>query len=236
MTIDERPLQWVYPVCVSVGILIALVLPSAAKQVPATDRKRYWILQMITLTAAVVGAKIIMLMGDLDWPRRAIGWEQVVYSGRSLVGGLLFGFGAAELAKPLLGYTLPPNDWFATKLMLSVAIGRVGCVLAGCCRGVPNAHGPSIHYADGIARHPVSLYELLFHVVAFGVLYALYRRGQARGRLFAGYLVAYGLFRFALEPLRETPKLMAGASVYQLACVLLVVGGLWSWRRELERA
>ena len=238
MSIDERPFGWVYQVCAIAALAVAILLPSAGKRVPVGDRKTYWILQLVTLSGAIIGAKLVMLMADLGWPARPIAGEQVIFSGRSLVGGLLGGFLAAEAAKPILHYRLPPNDWFAVKLMLSVAIGRVGCLLAGCCRGLPAEHGLLVHYSDGIARHAIAIYELSFHLVLFGVLLWLERQRRAAGQLFALYLVVYGVFRFALEPLRETPKLVYGSSVYQVACVLMVGCGLWSMARtrKLVRA
>ena len=70
-------------------------------------------------------------------------------AGRSIAGALLFGFIGAELAKPLMRYRLPPNDRFATVLPFSIAIGRIGCLLAGCCLGEP-WNGPwAVRAADG---------------------------------------------------------------------------------------
>src|SRR5204862_514479 len=84
------------------------------------SRQTYWILQGITLAGAVVGAKIAMLAGDLGWPSAPVSIDEIVFSGKSIVGGLLGGFIAAELAKKPLGYREPPNDWFAAKLLLSM--------------------------------------------------------------------------------------------------------------------
>ena len=51
-------------------------------------------------------------------------WHEILLSGRSVTGALILGFLAAEAAKPLLGYSMPPNDRFATLLPFSFAIGR----------------------------------------------------------------------------------------------------------------
>ena len=81
-------------------------------------------------------------------------------------------------------------------------------------------------YADGVARHPAQLYEAGFQV-AIGVLFVvLVRRGVWRGRLFALYLVAYGAYRFLSEFIRETPHVLAGYSVYQAFCVVMILAGL----------
>ena len=214
-----------YVVPALLALALALLYP-VSRHLGADDRRRYHVLQAITLVGAIVGAKLAALMGDHRWPLVPLsGASDLLASGRSIVGGLLGGFLAAESAKPLLGYRLPPNDRFAAVLPFSLAIGRVGCFFSGCCRGTPFDGWPSIAYADGIARHPAPLYEAAFQV-AIGVLFvALVRRRILAGRLFAVYLVAYGAYRFASEFIRETPHVLFGYSVYQALCVLMIVAG-----------
>jgi phosphatidylglycerol:prolipoprotein diacylglycerol transferase len=214
-----------YAIPVLLGLVLLLVYP-VARDIPAGEKRRYVLLQAITFSGAIVGAKVVALMGDHQWPFSPLSTMDVlVRSGRSIVGGLLGGFFAAEIAKPLLRYRLPPNDRFAAVLPFSLAIGRVGCLVSGCCRGVATDGWPSITYADGIARHPAALYEALFQVAMGVLLMTFVRRRILPGRLFALYLVAYGAFRFASEFIRETPRVLAGYSVYQAFCVVMVAAG-----------
>jgi prolipoprotein diacylglyceryltransferase len=200
------------------------------------DRRTYAALQLITLFGAIVGAKLAMLAGDLGWPLQPVSLDHALFSGKSLVGGLLGGFICAELAKPFFGWREPPNDWFATKLLLSIAIGRIGCVLGGCCRGIPTASRWAMIYSDGVPRVPISALESAFHALLFALFCWFHRKERLRGRLFALYLLIYGVWRFAFEPLRETPKSVAGFSVYQLLAVALIMAGGWSFSRTVPRA
>ena len=236
LTIDERHFQWVYSATAAIGLLLALFLPSSTKTVPPKSRRTYVVLQIVTLTGAVVGAKLAFLAGDLRWPLVHVPLHEVVYSGRSITGGLLGGFLAAEIAKVPLRWTELPNDWFATKLPLSVAVGRVGCVLAGCCRGIAGDYPIAMVYSDGAPRFPAQLVELAFQVIAFAVAWACYRRGRLRGRIFATYMMSYGAFRFLIEALRETDKVVLGLSVYQLVAFALAVSGLASYAIYSRRA
>jgi phosphatidylglycerol:prolipoprotein diacylglycerol transferase len=214
-----------YAVPVALGILL-LVLYPVTRHLPQGEKRRYYVLQAITLIGAIVGAKVVALMGDHQWPVVPLsGFDVVLRSGRSIVGGLLGGFFTAEIAKPLMGYALPPNDRFAAVLPFSLAIGRVGCLVTGCCRGLPFDGWPSVTYSDGIARHPAALYEAAFQLAMGVLLLALVRRGVLTGRLFALYLVAYGAFRFLSEFIRETPRVLDGYSVYQAFCILMIVAG-----------
>ncbi len=208
---------------VSIGLLLAV--PTTAHFAPG-DKQRYYTMQAITAVAAVLGAKVAVILGDALWPIRPFhDWEALLASGRSIVGALLFGFIAVEAAKPLLRYDIPPNDRFAVALPFSIGIGRIGCLLAGCCRGAPHDGPLSIAYDDGILRHPAQLYEVMFQLAAGYVLLLLWRRQILFGRLFALYLVAYGIFRFLTEFVRDTAKPYHGLSAYQLMCVAMIIAG-----------
>ncbi len=230
MHIDETRLQWVYTACALLGLALAIALPSAKRYVAPDARLKYAVLQVLSLVGAVLGAKLAFLVGDLDWPRAHVSLEVVVFSGKSITGGLLGGLLFAELGKLALRYRELPNDAFAAKLPLSIAVGRVGCVFAGCCRGVPSERGLTLTYSDGVARFPAQLWELGFQLVALAALVALFKQGRLRGRLFALYIVAYGAFRVVLETLRDTRKLEGGQhSAYQGFALALIACGVVSF-------
>jgi phosphatidylglycerol---prolipoprotein diacylglyceryl transferase len=227
-------LQVAYAFMVLLGIaLVLLVRPASAYS--SRERQQYYRLQAITLVGAIFGAKLAVVMGDALWPLQPFhGWAELALSGRSIVGALLFGFIAAEVAKPLLHYKLPPNDRFAVVLPFSIATGRLGCWISGCCLGV-EMHGPlAMTAADGVSRFPAALVELVFHLAAGATLLMLWRRKRFAGRLFALYLMAYGTFRFGSEFWRVTPKAFAGLSAYQWMCLAMVAAGAASfyWRRR----
>jgi phosphatidylglycerol---prolipoprotein diacylglyceryl transferase len=215
-----------YLIPVAAGVTIALLFPVTRDLADAESKRSYYRLQAITLLGAVLGAKLSVWFGDYGWPFRAVpDWQVALLSGRSLTGGLIGGFLAAEIAKPLVRYRLAPNDRFATLLPFTLALGRVGCTRAGCCRGIPWEGPWAIRYADGIARHPTQIYELLFQLAVGGLFVLLMRRGKLHGRLFALYLVVYGAFRFGTEYLRETPKWIGALSGYQVLSLLMILLG-----------
>lgn len=222
------PLRYALPVVLA--MIVVAAFPVTRGMSDRSVRSTYWRLQLITLLGAIAGAKLVVLMGDRLWPVVPLHhWSELFTSGRSIVGGLIFGFLAAEIAKPLLGYKLPPNDRFATILPFSLAIGRVGCFLQGCCRGIAHDGPLSIRYGDGIPRYPTQIFEAGFNIVIGIAFVFLLRRGRLQGRLFATYLVAYGMYRFASEFIRETPHVVAGYSVYQLFSIVMVILGVASF-------
>ena len=225
MTIHEDPDIYRYIVLASFALLFAF--PASKVITDKALRRRSHIVQAITLVGAIVGAKIALLMGDRGWPVVPLeSWRDVVYSGRSITGGLIGGLLTAELAKPLLRYPLPPNDHFAAKLPFSIALGRVGCLLGGCCRGLPHEGLFSIRYDDGIDRWPAPAIEIVFQLAAGALFIGLVRRGLLKGRVFSLYLVLYGVFRFGTEFLRATPKPFGVVSVYQVLSLVMIALGV----------
>jgi phosphatidylglycerol:prolipoprotein diacylglycerol transferase len=223
--------QATYVIPVLLGVALAALFPASRTFENARERHVYRIVQLCTLIGALVGAKLTAVVVDLRWPLSPLPDDFLFRTGRTLTGGLLFGFLTAELLKPLLGHRHPPNDRFAMILPFSIAIGRVGCLLSGCCNGQPWEGPWAIEDADGVPRHPTALYDLLFHLALGAVLVGLFRAGRVRHRLFALHLIAYGVFRFAIETIRTTPEYALGLTGYQIVSLLLIAAGATSWAR-----
>ncbi len=229
-----NPFQPAYLLFVGTGALIALAFP-VARHIPQQRLRQYYLLQGVTLLGAVIGAKLSVLVGDYHWPWTVISdWQSVLWSGRSITGALIFGFLSAEIAKPLMGYTMPPNDRFAAVLPFTIAIGRIGCLMAGCCGGLPYDGWCALRGPDGIPRYPTQAMEIVFQL-SMGLLFlGMVKRGMLFGRLFSLYLIAYGAFRFVTEFLRDTPKFFGGLSGYQfLSLVMMALGAAFCLKRTL---
>jgi phosphatidylglycerol---prolipoprotein diacylglyceryl transferase len=224
-----------YAALMLLGLSLTLFFPVTSHFANATDKRRYYKMQVITIVGAVIGAKIAVVIGDALWPLQPFNdWYALLGSGRSIVGALLFGFLFVEIAKPLMNYDIPPNDKFAMMLPFSIAIGRIGCMLAGCCQGTPHEGLLSMADHEGIHRHPTQLYDALFQVAIGTALVMLWLKRILFGRLFALYLVTYGTFRFGIEYIRDTNKAFAGFSGYQLLCVAMIAAGLVTiWVRSV---
>jgi phosphatidylglycerol:prolipoprotein diacylglycerol transferase len=235
-----------YFVSVTCALLLLFFFPVTRHLRERSQRRDYWTLQLITILGALFGAKISALMGDFHWPFQAApDWPAIFTSGRSITGALIGGFLAAELAKPLLNYTMPPNDRFAAVLPFSIGMGRIGCALTGCCLGAPYNGWCAVAYSDGIPRHPAQIYEAIFQF-SCGIAFMWMARKQLLfGRIFALYLVIYGVFRVFTENLRATPKDWFGLSAYQWLSMLMIALGaaflvkrtLWqpaSWRVHFQ--
>lgn len=155
------------------------------------------------------------------------------FGGITFIGGLIGG-----VVSFLVGYTIFRKR-FKSKLLdilslapccilIAHAFGRVGCFFAGCCYGKPT---------DGIfgvtfpgmshAVHPTQLYEATFLFLMFAICMVLYLKKDFKYNL-PLYLIAYGIFRFLIEYVRNDSRgeLIGAVSPSQFWSIVMVVIGV----------
>ena len=123
--------------------------------------------------------------------------------GLSSMGGvaglLIAAWVVARLARQPVGDVL---DALAPGALLALAIGRVGCFLAGCCYGGPTELTWGVVFPElgPPARHPLQLYSAM---VDPGLLAFLPRADAPRGAVARSAAMGFGVLRAALEMLRD---------------------------------
>ena len=217
------------------GIFVSILFWSRL----ARRDERLVLIYIAALAGAFLGAKLVYLgaEGWLHW-HDANRWV-ILATGKSITGALLGGYIAVELAKKLLKYSGTTGDWFAVIVPVSIMLGRIGCILHGCCLGkVCAANWFTIDDANGVPRWPASQMEFIFNALILVVILLLRWSKIAPGNLFHIYLMAYGSFRFFHEFLRDTPPILGPLSGYQIAALLLLGVGVsgFARRRNITRA
>lgn len=198
------------------------------------------------LAAAAVGALLgSRLLGLAEqWPTVGAAWQSghlstllVSPGGKTIVGGLLGGWLCVELVKRVSGIRKRTGDLFVLPLCVGIAIGRIGCFIAGLADdtyGRPTHLPWGVDFGDGISRQPVQIYEILF-LIFLGI--ALSTKAElpegARFRIFMGSYLAW---RVAIDFLKPQP-LLGGMNLIQWACVagLVILGRLFLSDRHSKR-
>lgn len=208
------------------GICVSLLF---WRRLARRDSRLFYI-YLGALGGAFFGAKVVYLAAEgwLRWhdPDRWLEWA----TGKTILGGLLGGYLGVEIAKQLVGYQQPTGDWFAVLAPVGIAMGRIGCWFHGCCQGVPLANAwYTIPDRQGIERWPSVPAELSFNLLAVGLFLWLRHKRSLVGQHFHLYLIAYGLFRFFHEFLRDEPRLFGNISGYQIAALAVAGLGIWGF-------
>ncbi|WP_207911118.1 prolipoprotein diacylglyceryl transferase [Roseateles saccharophilus] len=179
------------------------------------------------LLGAAIGNKLVFLIERPDVALAA--WRgQALWPGQSIVGGLLGGLVGVEIAKQLTGQTRSTGDAMVWPIAVGLAIGRIGCFLAGLhddTYGLPTDLPWGVDFGDGTPRHPTQLYEI---AVVLPLGWALYRaRFATPGLAFKLFLSSYLLWRFAVEFLKPVPVAFPlGLSGIQWTCLVALAAYL----------
>ena len=179
------------------------------------------------LVGAFFGAKLVYFFAE-GWLHVGGGdmWLQLA-TGKSILGALLGGYAFVELAKRQIGYRRATGDDFALIAPISIGLGRIGCLLHGCCLGVVcRPEWYALRDAEGTPRWPAVPVELGFNAGTFFLFLFLRHRKILPGQHFHLYLIGYGLFRFAHEFARATPKIVGAFSGYHFAAIGVALLGL----------
>ena len=154
------------------------------------DGNRVLDLGIWVIIAALVGAKGLLFVVDFEhFTSSREEFFSLLRSGGVFYGGLI----AASLTciYQLRKHKLPlwqSGDLFAPGIALGYMVGRLGCLMAGCCYGKPTQVAWAITFTDpaaamnvgtplGVPLHPTQLYESLAGLVILVVLLATERRG-----------------------------------------------------------
>jgi phosphatidylglycerol:prolipoprotein diacylglycerol transferase len=222
-------LGWGYPVVMALSLLTGALLLRASQSELRLKAAEKWALALGAFCGAMVGAKLVLLLID---PRASWRIEDLFDGGKTILGGLMGGYFGVELTKWALELHVKTGDSFVVPVAASVAVGRLGCFVGGCCYGIPTALPWGVDFGDGILRHPTQLYEAAFSGTMAVVLYMLRERGLLRFQLMKLYIILYLFYRFATEFIRPEPRLWQGLTGYQVLALAMLPLFAFLWRAD----
>jgi phosphatidylglycerol:prolipoprotein diacylglycerol transferase len=159
-------------------------------------------------------------------PGRIIGSEGLTIWG-GVLGATLGIWIYSRFARFRYGYLL---DTIAPAIILAQAIGRVGCLINGCCYGAETDVSWAIVYLNTAAHcpvgtpvHPTQFYEIIYNLAVFGMLLGLRNRIRPDGSLFMIYLGMYGLWRIAIGFWRVGTPFVFGMQQAQIIGILVLL-------------
>lgn len=179
------------------------------------------------ILGAVVGALLgSRIMGFLENPQWVTSLDAVItlLSSKTIMGGLWGGLIGVELAKSSIGEDRSSGDLFTLPIILGIIIGRLGCFLLGTKEftyGVVTSGPFGMDLGDGLLRHPIALYEIVFLLGLYWALRRIKVRAQLpNGHLFQLFMITYFGFRFFIEFLKPNVFFVLGLSSIQWLCLI----------------
>lgn len=201
---------------------------------PSSDA---WVLGPAMFVASRVGAHVLFSLETGRTRAGVLAYLDFGAGGMSLFGGLaaasiVVAAWALARRRPLLRLL----DALAPAAAFAFAVGRGGCLVAGCCRGFPLPPGwrlPAFLPAAGLFPAPL-LHSAVEALIGIAVLRAPAATAGARA---GAFLVLYGASRFGLAYVRNDPAVWAGMTTAQLfAIATIAVGAALPQTRRVRRA
>jgi phosphatidylglycerol:prolipoprotein diacylglycerol transferase len=204
---------YTYGVLLAAAYLLGLKLATVRAEKRGLDGARVLDLGIYIIVAALIGAKLLLLITDFNAfrndPRELL---TLARSGGVFYGGLILAVAVALWYIRRAGLPLWTTcDVFAPGIALGHVVGRFGCFFAGCCFGKPTTMPWAVVFKDPFAAanvgtplniplHPTQLYEAGAELIILGVLLGTERKGRSfPGRTFWMYILLYAISRFIIE-------------------------------------
>ena len=231
-----------YFLVISISLTILLVYLSKRVETFNKNRKIAFDLAILLMAAGFTGGRLLHVFYE-EWPYYQQHPEQVLFfwnGGFVFLGGLLMcllaGFVFAKIKKLNFGEWA---DFFTPLFSLSHALGRIGCLLSGCCFGSYCTLPWSLE-----GRHPTALYMIFGESFIFLLMLMFEQQGVYKkpGMLFAKWLLLHSLLRFNVEYFRDDFRgvfinlpLLGSLSVSQVISLAIIVGTLIFFYVKRER-
>ncbi len=201
-----------------------------------------WNMGLLIIFASLVGAKILLILSDYQYYSQnfsEIFSLSTLRSSGVYYGGLLLALCAAAwylVKNHLPAWTI--SDLAAPGIALGQAIGRIGCLSAGCCYGKPTTLPWGIIFGNEYAHenmgtplniplHPTQIYESVGSFCLFLFLMWRLKRPHFTGQIILEYVSLYALLRFVIEFYRDDERgfvLYGLLSTSQFIAILTFLG------------
>lgn len=232
-----------YGVLIAIGFLLGLWVTVRLAREARLPEDKVTNLVIYCALAGLAGAKLFMFFFDwrVFWndPGEIFTWSTLraagVYQGGFLVALIV---AIAYMRRSRLPI-LETCDLFSPGIAVAHAIGRLGCLAAGCCWGTETRlpwaitfKNPDANTVSGtplfVPLHPTQIYESMANAAIFVFLYRRIHKSHAAGEVFGWYLILYSIARFGIEFFRVHEQgTYAGLSLTQWIATATLLGGLW---------
>lgn len=223
---------------VGLGFVAGLLVARQRARLAQLDEGHIGNLAIWLLMAAFVGARLAYVF-FYDWGffrSNPLEVFKIWDGGLASFGGIL----GASLVSVLYARSKELNprpyaDALMYALPISFGIGRIGCFVNHLHPGRLSMLPIAIAFPEG-ARLDMGLIESLAWFMLFGVVVWLSRRPRPAGFYLVVVMASYGVIRLLLDFWRASDLPMsdaryAGLTLAQYGSILLILGGVYAWRR-----
>jgi len=182
----------------AMAVTIILGIPEAKRRGITIRLNGAAALCIVFIAGVFIGGKLFYLLDN--WNRVISYPEHFVHLSGIVIYGVVIG-AVAAIAIYLKARGLSfwaHGDAVAPGAMLGMSLYRIGCILCGCCYGLPSNSTCSVAYVNpdsfaptNIAIYPTQVYHLILGLLTFVILWILRNRLKPEGALFLLWLILF---------------------------------------------
>lgn len=221
-----------YPTMLFLALLVGISIYIWQLRKDGIKSSNAFYIALFGIVGGTIGAKLPLIF--MHWNEINFNPDTFnsILQGRTVVGGLIGGTISVLIAKKVFNIKERMGNQLAIPIAAAMAVGRVGCLLRGCCYGEETNLIWGIDFGDHIYRHPTQLYEIIFDIGMMVYLCYRKKKGVNPGQLYSIFLNGYLSFRFFLEFIRVERVTAIGLTDFQILCI---VGLIFINRKQLIR-
>jgi phosphatidylglycerol:prolipoprotein diacylglycerol transferase len=226
--------RW-YGIMVVLAVVAVIVISLLEARRVGLDEEHIYSVGLWAIIGGVIVSRLLHVIDKWDYymanPVQIVGFEGLTVYGAVL--GALLAILIYCWVKKISFWLI--GDVAAPGAILGQAIGRIGCLINGCCYGLPTSLPwgvvytyPGSYAPVGEPTHPAPIYHLIWNLIGFVILWSLRRRLKPQGSLFLLYLALYAAGDLSIRFVRAGEPFLFGLQQAQLiGIVILVVTVPW---------
>ncbi|MCJ7655999.1 MAG: prolipoprotein diacylglyceryl transferase [Dehalococcoidia bacterium] len=222
--------RW-YGIMVALAVVAVIVISLLEARRVGLAEEHIYSVGLWAIIGGVVVSRLLHVIDKWDYymanPAQIIGFEGLTVYGAvlgALLAVLIYCW-VKKISFWLIGDVIAPGA------ILGQAIGRIGCIMNGCCYGLHTSLPWGVVYTnpdsycpfDGPVQ-PTQIYHLIWNLIGFGILWSLRRRQlKPQGSLFLLYLALYAAGDLSIRFVRVGEPFLFGLQQAQLIGIIILV-------------
>ena len=227
-----------YGLLVATGFLSGLLITVRIGKTQGINPQHVMDMGFFIIISAIIGSRILYVFINFShYIQNPLDIFKIWHGGLVFSGGLIGVILVSALYVRKRNITLwQMADLWSPAIALGQAIGRIGCLMAGCCYGKPTGSQVSIIFTDphslapvNIPLQPTQIYSSISGFLIFGILLALQSKRKFDGQIFLWFLIMHSTARLFIERLRGDDRgiLLGGdMSITQFATLAILFASI----------
>jgi phosphatidylglycerol:prolipoprotein diacylglycerol transferase len=206
-----------YGFFIALGFLISINIAIYLGKKENIDKEIVFDFAFYILIFSLIGARIFYVIINYKYyMHHPVNILKIWEGGLVYYGGFIFAVLSVIFYKKKYKHVklLQIGDIFLSVLPLGQAIGRLGCLSAGCCYGKPCSLPWAIKFTNpqslaplNVPLHPTEIYHSIANFIIFLILFYIIRnRRKFYGQITCLYGILYSTGRFIVEIFRGDPR------------------------------